>query len=157
MAKKKSKAAFCIDSSYGWTEFNVSSWITKMKRVSVKLELLQEEHDLDAIACAGSSGMMAASVLGTALKLPVVYVRKSGEKSHGNSIESNTRKPIKKYIIVDDLVCSGSTINSIITKIEGYAKDHNYETPQCIGAFLYNDESTKGIINACGRKVKIFK
>jgi orotate phosphoribosyltransferase len=135
--------ALQIDSGYGWTTFSPSSWTTKLQACAKKINTLKKKHKIDALAYTGSSGAAAAYVLGVALDLPVVYVRKKGESSHGNKVESNASKAIDNYLIIDDFICSGATVGSVVSGIEKYAKNNGKKAPKCIGVFLYQSDGTE--------------
>lgn len=158
MGKKKTLNEFRVSSGYGWTDSSVAGFTRKMQEASVKIELLQETYKFQALACRGSSGMMAASVLGIALQLPVIYVRKEEEFSHGSSVESNAGyRTLERYLIVDDLICTGNTLAKIADKIENYAKRNSMKPPVCVGAFLYADNYAKGFNKTVGnRTFRIF-
>jgi len=126
-----------------------------------KVGQLKTKHDIDALAYTGSSGAAAAYVLGVALDLPVVYVRKKGENSHGNKVESNADKRIRRYLVVDDFVCTGSTVERVISGIEKQAQENHDLIPECVGVFLYaseeKDKTVSITVNKKIREVKIFK
>jgi orotate phosphoribosyltransferase-like protein len=154
--------SFTIECGYGWTTFKPETWTKKLQACAKKVASLQKKHKIDALAYTGSSGAAAAYVLGVALDLPVVYVRKKGESSHGNKVEANTSKPISNYLIIDDFICSGATVESVVKGIEKYAKDNHVKPPNCVGVFLYapTDEKFKTVsmyVNKEHRDVKVFK
>lgn len=83
----------------------------------------------DAIACCGTSGLMVAPNVAHLLKKNIIVVRKQIDGYSDFMVEgANTHQ----YIILDDLVCSGSTIRHIIKTIK---KD----TPRskCVGVYSY--------------------
>ncbi len=155
--------AFTIDSGYGWTDYKPKEWTKKLQGCAKKIDALKKKHTIDALAYTGSSGAAAAYVLGVALDLPVVYVRKKGESSHGNDVESNTSKAIKGYLVIDDFINSGATVEHIVGGIEKYAKSRNEKAPKCVGVFLYQpigDESNGSVAVTVNKKLvnlKIFK
>lgn len=157
--KKKALPDYRIGSSYGWTTYSVDDWTRRLQRIAVKIELLQETHKIDALALRGSSGMMAGAVLSVALQMPVIYVRKPGEYAHGGPVESNSREPIKSYLIVDDFIDSGSTIREIVDAIDRDAEEERSVAPKCVGVLLYNDYSitTKSVKIGKDLTVPIFK
>ncbi len=134
---------FKIENGYGWTTFTPSSWTKKLQSCAKKINKLKIKHSIDALAYTGSSGAAAAYVLGTALDLPVVYVRKKDENSHGKRVEANTDEPIKNYLIIDDFISSGTTVENIVSGIEKHARDYGVKAPTCVGVFLY--QSTNDI------------
>ena len=53
---------------------------------------------------------------------------------------------IKKYLIVDDFVCSGNTLRHIHQVIKKYSENRDNEPPRCVGAYLY-DQTSKSYIS----------
>lgn len=87
-------------------------------------------YKFDSIACCGISGLMVVPTLCERLNKNIIIVRKENEKRYSpfdyeGAVPSN-------YIIVDDLICSGNTINRI-TKLL------NEEIPsaKCVGYYSY--------------------
>ena len=71
---------------------------------------------IDTIAFRGMSGALIAPTVADRLKIPMVMIRK-GENTHGKHVEGKT-KEINNYIIIDDFVATGATIESIISAVE---------------------------------------
>lgn len=129
-----------------------------MKYCAEKIALLQKEHGFDSLAVTGSSGMMAGAVLGMALQLPVIFVRKDRDGSHGSIVEAMGEPTIKKYLIVDDFICTGASVARIVEKIEKYAARYGAVRPECVGAFLYNESSTSVAQTLPGgKRIRIFR
>lgn len=87
-----------------------------------------------SIVCTGLSGMMIAPVVAERLGARLVIVRKD-ESSHGSDIE--TSGIIGSYIILDDFIETGATLDRVIEKIN----DNGYLMGECVGAFLYRQDS----------------
>lgn len=94
----------------------------------------------DAIAFTGSSGAAIAFPLALRYKLPLIYIRKAGEKSHGGYIECNYSGHIKNYMIVDDFMATGRTLRRIKIQVKRACRELGVEEPQCLGTYLYQDE-----------------
>ena len=96
-------------------------------------DLRKIKDSFDSIVCCGISGLMVAPQIAELLDKHIVVIRKAKEKCYSDfPMEGVT--PFR-YIIIDDLVCSGSTIKHI--------KNTIYEdTPkaQCIGVYCYMPE-----------------
>jgi adenine/guanine phosphoribosyltransferase-like PRPP-binding protein len=129
-----------------------------MQRAAIKVQHLREEMGFKALACCGSSGMMAAAVLTVALDIPVVYVRKKDENSHGSSVESNSVGiAIPKYLIVDDFICTGSTLDRVVDGIEKFADRNQMLRPECMGVYLYGENTSSSVQKTPeGRRIRIF-
>jgi adenine/guanine phosphoribosyltransferase-like PRPP-binding protein len=84
----------------------------------------------DSIVCSGTSGLLVVPQIAEILDKHIIVVRKPSEKRYSIfEIEGVTPH---HYIIVDDLICSGSTIKLIKKTL------HN-ECPRsiCVGAYFY--------------------
>lgn len=98
---------------------------------------LRKELKFDTIAFTGVSGAAVAFNVALQLKMPMLCVRKSNEHSHATStigyVEGNIHA--KKYLIIDDTIATGSTIENIVNEI-------NSQSPRakCVGIMLYHFE-----------------
>lgn len=104
--------------------------------------LKRHKNEFDAIAFRGMSGAMVAPQVAVKLKKSLLMVRK-GEDCHSYSAVEG-EFDIKSYVIVDDLVDTGKTIQTIINSIKsaitgpGRIKSEG-KGPNCIGMVFYND------------------
>lgn len=81
-----------------------------------------------ALAVTGTSGLSIAMVLthlAPAVTVPILYVRKPGEDSHGHEVEivagrGKTLDRIERVLFVDDLVCTGSTRDRVALVLAKY-------------------------------------
>jgi adenine/guanine phosphoribosyltransferase-like PRPP-binding protein len=87
----------------------------------------------DSIACCGISGLMVVPQIAELLNKNIVIVRKPEEKRYSNfNIEGAA--PFR-YVIIDDLICSGNTFKLI--------RDSIYEDnprARCVGLYCYMPE-----------------
>lgn len=111
-------------------EFIVNSFIKSLRKNKIKF---------DGFAATATAGIPWAAWISQKLKKPMVYVR--GEsKDHGreNQIEGKVEEG-KRYIVVEDLVSTGSsslnTINAVRSK--------NGIVEYCIAIFTYELEKAK--------------
>jgi adenine/guanine phosphoribosyltransferase-like PRPP-binding protein len=86
-------------------------------------------------------------------------VRKENEQTHSASkveasFKSRRNRTILNYIIVDDLIDSGATINNILANVE---KTKLRTT--CLGIFLYNqyDNDYVGTFDPSSKDIPIFR
>jgi adenine/guanine phosphoribosyltransferase-like PRPP-binding protein len=76
----------------------------------------EQPLDFDAIACSGISGLLFAPPVAKALGKTLLIVRKQkGEHSY-QLVEGD--HGAKRYIVLDDLICSGATLDRIVSRIE---------------------------------------
>jgi hypoxanthine phosphoribosyltransferase len=101
-------------------------------KLAGEVERLKKTTPIDAIAIRGMSGAIVGGALSLATGIPLICVRK-GRSSHsymrveGSYIERENAHGEKahemNYIIVDDLVCEGTTINIIMKEVNKFVKD----------------------------------
>jgi adenine/guanine phosphoribosyltransferase-like PRPP-binding protein len=104
-------------------------------------ELKPIAKSFDAIAVSGYSMALIAPIVAYRLHKPVVLVRKEGHKTHsGWIVESAAPGPKTslasgwKYIVIDDMIDSGETLEYIISQI----KKSEGEDCVCVGVYLYH-------------------
>lgn len=90
--------------------------------------------DFDTIACCGISGLLVVPQIAELLDKHILIVRKDERRYSEFSMEGVT--PFR-YVIVDDLICSGSTVR----RIKNTIKD-DHPRARCIGVYCYMPEET---------------
>jgi adenine/guanine phosphoribosyltransferase-like PRPP-binding protein len=91
----------------------------------------------DSIAFSGMSGAIMAPILATRLEKHLILVRKEQEHTYSHSYNAiEGYRKCSKYIIVDDFICSGETVERIQKVIYTH-----YPAACCIGTLEY----TKGM------------
>lgn len=81
---------------------------------------LNKEKKINAIAFTGTSGAALAYPVSYATGIPLLCVRKSTKDNHyREKLEGYTRP--KNYIIIDDCVCTGTTIKKMVKAISSYS------------------------------------
>jgi orotate phosphoribosyltransferase len=96
-------------------------------------DLRKIDDQFDSIACCGVSGLMVVPQIAELLNKNIVIVRKPDEKRYSNFFIEGV-SPFR-YVVVDDLICSGNTLKWI--------KNTIYEdNPQarCVGLYCYMPE-----------------
>ena len=113
--------------------------------------------EYDFIAFRGYSGGILAGALSTRLNKPLGFVRKDGEGSHGEPIEVYENDKYSRvgkfstsatFIIVDDFISTGTTVNKIIKGME---------KARCVGIFLWNDSRPDDIFKYVNRRIPIYR
>lgn len=123
--------------------------LVDMLSAKIKLANLNFSH----IACMGISGSSIAYPLRYKDGYSLLHVRKSSNYSHGITIEASPIETKKlRYIIVDDFISSGTTINNIINSITNIF--YQIET-ECVGIFLYERSHKDDFSITRGRDRKI--
>lgn len=95
------------------------------------------------LAATGTSGLSMAYPLSIRCKLPVLAVRRKGETDHGaHSGNLIGQGNLLDYIIVDDFIHTGATIEHIMRSIDQGDDGPVSKGPKCRGIFLY--QSSRG-------------
>lgn len=102
-----------------------------------QIRKLREELRFDAIAFRGSSGCALGYPVGAALEIPLIYVRKPEERSHGRPQEG-FEGAVRTYIIVDDFISSGNTVRAIMETLQ---------PAKCVGIVTYEYGSPERIFD----------
>jgi hypothetical protein len=88
--------------------------------------------EFDSIAFRGMSGALIAPIVAFKMKKDLILVRKK-ESSHSNhAVEGN--KATRRYIIIDDFVGGGTTLDTIVSTINN---DVNFREARPVAIFLY--------------------
>ncbi|MEE8113878.1 MAG: hypothetical protein V3T23_05940 [Nitrososphaerales archaeon] len=105
-------------------------------KIAKRIMTLKKKKSFGALAFRGTSGAALAYPLSAQLNIPLIYVRKLNETSHGLSIEG-TQRNIKKYVIIDDFMESGKTIKAILAAIDKKKDYFSEGKAECVGIILY--------------------
>ena len=92
-------------------------------------DLRKISDSFDSIACCGVSGLMVVPQIAELLNKNIVVVRK-GERCY-SEFRTEGVAPFR-YIILDDLICSGSTVKHIKKVLK-----NEYSRSECIGIYCY--------------------
>jgi adenine/guanine phosphoribosyltransferase-like PRPP-binding protein len=87
-------------------------------------------YDFDIIVACGTSGLIVVPQVAEILKKNILVVRKINEKCY-SEFSTEGVAPYR-YVILDDLICSGKTVKHIKRTI----KDE-YPYAKCIGIYCY--------------------
>lgn len=116
------------------------------KVAAVVKKLREDNPGLTHIVAQGSSGQSVAWPVSYKLGIPVCIVRKPGEQSHAGEMSGSG--DLGNYIIIDDLISTGTTLRRVIKAIADRHERSLGEwsvtppmVPVCIGVVLYQDRS----------------
>ena len=105
---------------------------------------MQAETGATAVVVHGNSGVSCgfAALMLSDLDFNIVLLRKAGDNSHGAPIEGPDGHNLGRYLILDDFVSSGNTLNRIRDKIFSLSLQRGQyapgdENPECVGVVLY--------------------
>ena len=108
-------------------------------------DLRKIKDSFDSIACCGVSGLLVVAQVAELLDKHIVVIRKSGEKCY-SEFRTEGVAPFR-YIILDDLICSGSTINRITSVLKT-----EYPRSRPIGVYCYLPKETVYSADKTGSK-----
>ena len=100
------------------------------------------EHcpDAEAVAARGTSGSLVLMSVASKLKIPAIFIRKTGEQAHTSQhSRTNLGRP-KNFVIVDDFVSSGKTVDAII---KGLRECSTLTEADCLAVFEYEDKRNR--------------
>jgi adenine/guanine phosphoribosyltransferase-like PRPP-binding protein len=97
-------------------------------------DLRKISDSFDSIACCGVSGLMVVPQIAEILNKNIVVVRK-GERCY-SEFRTEGVAPFQ-YIILDDLICSGSTVKHIRRILK-----NEYSRSKCVGVYCYLPNET---------------
>jgi adenine/guanine phosphoribosyltransferase-like PRPP-binding protein len=92
-------------------------------------DLRKIADSFDSIACCGVSGLLVVAQVAELLNKNIIVVRK-GEQCY-SEFRTEGVAPFR-YIILDDLICSGSTVKHIKKVLK-----HEYSRSICMGVYCY--------------------
>ncbi len=146
-------------SIYHGKTYKPCSLKAQVNRVVRNLEKLRKQKKVkfDAIAFRGMSGAAVAYPVSVLAGYHLIAVRKEDHSEHhGRNVEGSESRKIRRYIILDDFICSGNTIKAIIHAID---KEKNIDVPpECVGVAIYNkgDSSQKKEVRVDDKLIPVF-
>jgi adenine/guanine phosphoribosyltransferase-like PRPP-binding protein len=140
-----------MQTSYLQHVFDQGIFCRAVDKTILAAEAIKKKTGFDTIAFSGMSGAAMAFLLSHWMSVPLLCVRKRGDGSHyvnqtGKILEGNV-VDVRKYLIVDDFIASGRTVQNIIDAIE--VGNRNAE---CIGMLMYSSFSDRNWMHPVTRK-----
>ena len=108
--------------------------------ISSKMKKFKKDIPFDYVCLTGISGAAIGFPVCVRMGYNPLFIRKSQDKTHSSFMIEGYVEKLKeneniKYVIIDDLIDSGKTINRIIKTMKN-AFNHS----ECVGIFLYNHD-----------------
>ena len=107
---------------------------------------MMAETGATSVVVHGNSGVSCgfAALLLSDLDFNIVLLRKDNDNSHGAPIEGPDGLRLYKYLILDDFISSGATMNRIRDKIDTLHGQAPWSSPrpECVGIVLYGYRRT---------------
>ncbi len=107
--------------------YNINLGVPSELRLIVRDAVEALQHiEFDTLVFRGFSGALVGPTVAHAMGKPFALIRKPGDSTHSdNSIEGHIEG---QYLILDDFIDSGETINSMV----------NLYPLRCVGVYLYD-------------------
>lgn len=132
---------------------------SSMKKDLILINLLIDKYkEIDIykdkyinLFCQGSSGAIMATIF--AMNIPnckIIHIKKDGEVSHSDNY-SSTYKNNSINIIIDDFICTGTTVNRIANFMQN--EDHRIDCLIISGHSHHNQCKFEADILICGKNV----
>lgn len=121
--------------------------------------LQKNEVQFDSFVGRGVSGISIASMLSFVMDKGLITVRKDDDGSHSShKVEGVDILGENRLIIIDDLVCSGTTIKEIISKVTYCCENNRHmgRPLKCkiLGAILYHQDLDKDSFPIVEERIK---
>ena len=123
------------------TQYKMAEVRKRAKYAASAINNMMAETGATSVVVHGNSGVscgFAALVLSHA-DFNIVLLRKDNDNSHGAPIEGPEGHRLGRYLILDDFVATGATMNRIRDKIATLHQQHGQlgHPPECVGIVLY--------------------
>jgi orotate phosphoribosyltransferase-like protein len=142
---------------YGWAVGDTALFQKMMNKGKDRFCKIASKHQFDAIAFTGCSGSAIAYILAMEYQVPLIYIRRENERSHGFRVEGTAGQGIYRYLIVDDFVSTGATVRRIIKEIKDWTAKKTLPEPECIGVLAYDGSgNSMNEVYIDGKVIRVF-
>lgn len=122
----KEPRVFCAGHMQYFVE---ASKLRQRVRLSVKA---LSSHEFDGLAFSGMSGAFIGPIVAMRMRKSILLVRKPNDTTHSDyQVEGDVT--VKRYIIIDDFICSGQTRRFIMDSVSEFAP-----RAECLGLLSVN-------------------
>lgn len=128
------------------TQYKLSEVRKRAEYAANAIHKMMAETGATSVVVHGNSGVscgFAALMLSQYMDFNIVLLRKDNDNSHGSPIEGPEGHRLGRYLILDDFVATGATMNRIRAKIVTLHQQHgpSEDAPECVGIVLYGYHS----------------
>lgn len=148
------------------TKYKLAEVRKRAEYAASAINKMMAETGATSVVVHGNSGVscgFAALMLSQHMDFNIVLLRKDNDNSHGSPIEGPVGHRLGRYLILDDFVSTGATMNRIRDKIAMLHQQYGMkddDAPECAGIVLYGYHSSGRfkfsdghIVPARGRRV----
>lgn len=125
-----------VHAHYSGSMFDRSILVQRRDDLVLALGSIMRQTNADCLFVTGKSGIAMAFALLTEYSVPIITVRKPDERSHGVMFEGPTDYEPKRYLILDDFVSSGTTVERVMAQVHNYCRAVN--KPECVGVIEWD-------------------
>ena len=111
----------------------------RAKFAAKAIKELMAETSADCVVVHGNSGVSCGFAALMYENFPLILLRKDNDNSHGSPMEGPRGHDVLRYLILDDFIDTGATMERIKAKIVTLAEQSGGGplTPECVGIVLY--------------------
>ena len=124
------------------TQYKMAEVRKRAEHAARAINSMMAETGATSVVVHGNSGVscgFAALMLSPHADFNIVLLRKANDNSHGAPIEGPEGHRLGRYLILDDFVSTGATMNRIRGKIATLHQQYGQPEypPECVGIVLY--------------------
>ena len=118
---------------------------------------LMAETGADCVVVHGNSGVSCGFAALMYENFPLILLRKDNDNSHGSPMEGPNGHNVLRYLILDDFIDTGATMERIKAKIVTMAEQSGGVSPRpvCVGIVLYGHHRGDGFSFRDGQRVPV--
>lgn len=139
------------------TRYRMSAVRKRAEYAASAINKMMAETGATSVVVHGNSGVSCgfAALMLSDVDFNIVLLRKDNDNSHGSPIEGPEGHFLERYLILDDFVSTGATMNRIRDKIIMLHKQSNpfEDAPECVGIVLYGHHGSDSFKFADGHTV----
>lgn len=129
-----------LSSGYA-TQYKLAEVRERAEYAASAISDMVAETGATSVVVHGNSGVSCgfAALMLSAVDFNIVLLRKDNDNSHGSPIEGPQGHRLGRYLILDDFVATGTTMNRIRHKIATLHQQYGVpdDAPECVGIVLY--------------------
>lgn len=141
------------------TRYRMAGVRKRAEHAARAINKMMVEAGATSVVVHGNSGVSCgfAALMLSDVDFNIVLLRKDNDNSHGSPIEGPEGHFLERYLILDDFVATGATMNRIRGKITTLSKQCAVSdaAPECVGIVLYGHHSSSSFKFADGHTVPV--
>ena len=146
-----------LSSGYA-TQYRMADVRKRAEYAAHAINKMMAETGATSVVVHGNSGVscgFAALMLSPHADFNIVLLRKDNDNSHGSPIEGPEGHRLGRYLILDDFVATGATMNRVRDKVATLHQQYGQpeHPPECVGIVLYGHHDSDSFEFADGHTV----